>query len=195
MVGDRSISLGIRQLPNGETINKHGDPIYGVPPEFSVEEVSEYTINILTDQRTNLGYKKAYSVDVGNHGVNSESTSIDSGDLELVDTSYLKGVLQVGDVIQVSSVSILVTDTFVTSIGSPEWYVFASVNIDNDIISSSVYMSSTPTLGDIIELSFETPITISAQVLDFSLRLVGTASDDGGLDSGSLSARFNFRVI
>ena len=195
LVADKSIPLGIRQLSNGETINKHGDPLYGVPPEFSAEETAEYSINILTDNRINLEYKNSYVIDIGNHTVDQDRSSIYSDYLEPMDLTYLKSVIQQGDTIALADVTLLVTDTFVSSAPTPEWSIYAELKLNDDAISSSIIVSTTPTLGDLVELSFSSYLSVPASVQDLSLRIVATSSDDGDLLSGSLNATFNVRVF
>lgn len=195
LVGNRSIPLGIRQLPNGETVNKHGDPILGVPPSFSAEETAEYSINILTDNRINLEYKKSYVIDIGEQVVDSNVTYINGSSLVPPDIAYLKSVLQVGDRVHITGASVYVTDDLVSTIGSPEWVIEASVFIDG-VISSSVAEPSTQLVaGDTLELMFTTPITISAAVGNFNLNILALASDDGDLISGGLTARFHITII
>jgi len=195
LVGDKTIPLGIRQLPNGETVNRHGDPVYGVPPEFSAEETAEYSINILTDNRINLEYKKSYTIDIGEQVVDSAVNYINGSSLVPTDIAYLKSVLQVGDRVHITGVSIYVTDDLVSSISSPEWAIEASVYIDG-VIRSVVYQPTTQLVaGDTLDLMFTTPITISADVNNFNLSLLALSSDDGDLTSGGLTASFHITII
>lgn len=195
LVGDKSIPLGIRQLPNGETINKHGDPVYGVPPEFSAEETAEYSINILTDNRINLEYKKSYTIDIGEQVVDSDVNYINGSSLVPPDIAYLKSVLQVGDRVHITSANVYVTDDLVSSIGSPEWAIEASVYIDGVIRSAVCQPTTQLVAGDTIELMFTTPITIGAEVNNFNLSLLALSSDDGDLTSGGLTASFHITII
>lgn len=195
LVGDKSIPLGIRQLPNGETVNKHGDPVYGVPPEFSAEGTEEYSINILTDNLINLEYKKSYTIDIGEQVVDSDVNYINGTSLVPPVISYLKSVLQVGDRVHITAASVYVTDDLVSSISSPEWSIEASVYIDG-VIRSAVYHPTTQLVaGDILELMFTTPITIGAEVNNFNLSLLALSSDDGDLTSGGLTASFYITII
>lgn len=196
LVGDKSIPLGIRQLPNGETINKHGDPVYGVPPEFSAEETAEYSINILTDSRINLEYKKSYTIDIGEQVVDSTVTYINGSNLVTPDIAYLKNVLQIGDRIHITGASIYVTDNLVSSIVNPTWTLEASVIVDG-VISSSVANPTYQLLqGDTVELSFTTPITVvSSSVNNFTLNVLALSSDDGDLTAGALTATFHITIL
>ena len=196
LVGDKSIPLGIRQLPNGETINKHGDPVYGVPPEFSAEETAEYSINILTDNRINLEYKKSYTIDIGEQVVDSNVTYINGSNLVTPDIAYLKNVLQIGDRIHITGASIYVTDNLVSSIVNPTWTLEASVIVDGVISSSVVNPTYQLLQGDTVELSFTTPITVvSSSVNNFTLNVLALSSDDGDLTAGALTATFHITIL
>lgn len=195
LAGDKSIPLGARVLLNGEVINKHGDPVYGVPPEFLEEETAEYAINILTDNRVNLEYKKSYSIDIGNHAVDSEASAIDSGNVVPADVAYLKSALQIGDKVLISGVTLLVTDSFVSSLSNPAWAITASVTVNSLTRTASAAPYSSPKTGDVVELAFSSPISITAAVQGFSLRVTGKASAVGDLLTGAVSATFNIRVI
>lgn len=195
LVGDKSIPLGIRQLPNGETVNKHGDPVYGVPPEFSAEETAEYSLNILTDNRINLEYKKSYTIDIGEQVVDPNVTYINGSSLVPPDIAYLKSVLQVADRVHITGASVYVTDDLVSTVGSPEWTIEASVYIDGVIRSSVAQPTTQLVAGDTLELMFTTPITVVAEVNNFNLSLLALSSDDGDLTSGGLTARFHITII
>ena len=195
LVGDKNISLTTRTLPNGETLNIHGDPVYGVPPEFLGEGTEAYELNILSDGRTNLGYTGSYSIDIGNHAVDSEDSAIDSGNVVPVDVAYLKSALQIGDKVLISGVTLLVTDSFVSSLTNPAWAITASVTVNSVTRTASAEPYSSPKTGDVVELAFSSPISITAAVQGFSLRVTGKASADGDLLTGAVSATFNIRVI
>ncbi len=122
LVGDRSIPLGIRQLPNGETVNKHGDPIYGVPPEFSAEETTSYSINILTDSRVDQEYKGKHTIR-GTSIVDSSVSTFTWLRVLLDDTTspelrFLKQNLQVGDKIRFLEVRVSVIEECVSDAGN-----------------------------------------------------------------------------
>ena len=124
LVGDKSIPLGIRQLPNGETVNKHGDPIYGVPPEFSAEETAEYSLNILTDNRVGQEYKGKHTIR-GTSIVDSSVSPYTWLKVLIDETTspelrLLKQNLQVGDKIRFLEVRVSVIEECVSDAGNTD---------------------------------------------------------------------------
>jgi len=124
LVGDKSIPLGIRQLPNGETVNKHGDPIYGVPPEFSAEETASYSINILTDSRVDQEYKGKHTI----RGTSIVDSSVSPfiwlkvliDETTSPELRLLKQNLQVGDKIRFLEVRVSVIEECVSDAGNTD---------------------------------------------------------------------------
>lgn len=197
LVADKVIPLTARTLSNGVLINEYGDPIYGVPPELAQEGSAEYEIDILGSNRVNLAYKRSYNIELGEHATNGTLVDTTTATSALPDVVYLKGVLSNSDRVAIRRASILVTQSFLSNVlpSLTQWEVTVSLTADGNTISETVDSIDSLQIGDIIEFSFDSQLTIAAPVASLQLGVVARANSTYFTLTGAVAGTIELQVI
>ena len=195
LIADKVVSLSTKSLSNGVEINVHGDPIYGVPPELSSEGTAEYEIDILRDGRVDLEYKRKYAIDLGEHVTDGSFIDTVIPTSLLPDVVYLKDTLVAGDKVLLRGAKVLVTQDFVSTVGTTPWQLEVILTIDSSEISSSITHPTALAIGDELHFTFGSSIILAASVTSMKLRV--TVKDNGNdvMTAGAITGTIELEVV